>query len=62
MAATLRTYLALVRFSHTVFALPFALVIPLMVTALVRAVRSDWAEHQRNEKLMRRRLREIVEK
>ncbi|MFM8537646.1 MAG: UbiA-like polyprenyltransferase [Planctomycetaceae bacterium] len=33
MAATLRTYLALVRFSHTVFALPFALMAALVAAA-----------------------------
>ena len=33
MAATLRTYLALVRFSHTVFALPFALMAALVAVA-----------------------------
>jgi len=33
MAATLRTYLALVRFSHTVFALPFAVMAALVAVA-----------------------------
>lgn len=33
MAATLRTYLALVRFSHTVFALPFAVMAALVALA-----------------------------
>ena len=33
MAATLRTYLELVRFSHTVFALPFAVMAALMAVA-----------------------------
>lgn len=33
MAATLRTYLELVRFSHTIFALPFAIMAVLIATA-----------------------------
>lgn len=35
MAATLRTYLELVRFSHTIFALPFAIVAALLAVARV---------------------------
>jgi glycine betaine transporter len=45
-----------------VFALPFTLVIVLMVIALWRAMRSDWAEQQQREREMRRRLREMVVK
>ncbi len=45
-----------------VFALPFAVVIPLMVVALIRAIRSDWVDQVRNEKRIRRRILEIVEK
>jgi glycine betaine transporter len=45
-----------------VFALPFALVIVLMVISLWRAMRTDWAEQQQREREMRRRLREIVAK
>ena len=33
MAATLRTYLELVRFSHTIFALPFAIMAVLIAIA-----------------------------
>ena len=48
MAATLRTYLELVRFSHTVFALPFAVVAALVAVAwggdgrLVAAEPATW--------------------
>lgn len=44
-----------------VFALPFALVIILMVISLWRAVRQDWLAEQQRERALRRRLREIVE-
>jgi glycine betaine transporter len=43
-----------------VFALPFMLVIVLMVTALWRGLREDWTEHERRERAMRRRLREMA--
>lgn len=48
MAATLRTYLELVRFSHTIFALPFAIVAALLAVArggdgrLVAAEPATW--------------------
>ena len=45
-----------------VFALPFTLVIVLMVIALWRAMRSDWIEQQQREREMRKRLREMVAK
>lgn len=45
-----------------VFALPFALVIILMVIALWRAVRQDWLVEQERERALRRRLRELAEK
>jgi glycine betaine transporter len=45
-----------------VFALPFALVIVLMVISLWRAMRTDWTAQQQREREMRRRLREIVAK
>jgi glycine betaine transporter len=45
-----------------VFALPFALVIVLMVAALWRAMREDWIEQEHREREMRRRLREMVAK
>jgi len=41
-----------------VFALPFALVIVLMAVALWRGVRDDWAEENRRERALRRRMRE----
>lgn len=44
------------------FALPFALVIVLMVISLWRAMREDWIEEVRREREMRRRLREMVTK
>ena len=42
------------------FALPFALVIVLMVIALWRALREDWTEHARRERALRRRMREMI--
>ena len=45
-----------------VFALPFALVIVLMVVSLWRAMREDWIEQEHREREMRRRLREMVAK
>jgi glycine betaine transporter len=45
-----------------VFALPFALVIVLMVISLWRAMRTDWIGQQQREREMRRRLREIAAK
>ena len=41
-------------------ALPFAMVIVLMVIALWRALREDWIAESRKEKEMRRRVREMV--
>ena len=35
MAATLRTYLELVRFSHTIFALPFAMMAGMIAATCV---------------------------
>jgi glycine betaine transporter len=45
-----------------VFALPFALVIVLMVISLWRAMREDWIAQEQNERAMRRRLRELAAK
>lgn len=45
-----------------VFALPFAIVIPFMAIALIRAIRSDWADQARRERIFRKRIREMVEK
>lgn len=42
------------------FALPFALVIVLMVIALWRALRDDWEEEARRERALRRRMREMA--
>lgn len=42
------------------FALPLALVIVLMVIALWRALREDWQEEARRERLLRRRMREMA--
>ena len=44
-----------------VFALPFTLVIVLMAVALWRGVRDDWNEEQRQDKALRRRMRDLVE-
>lgn len=45
-----------------VFALPFALVIMLMVISLWRALREDQKEEERRERELRRRMRSIVAK
>ncbi|WP_036172548.1 BCCT family transporter [Massilia sp. 9096] len=45
-----------------VFALPFAVVIVLMVIALWRAMREDWVEQQQRERELRRRLRAMAAK
>ncbi|MGI4841935.1 MAG: BCCT family transporter [Janthinobacterium lividum] len=42
------------------FALPFALVIVLMVIALWRALRDDWEEEARRERALRRKMREMA--
>ncbi|VWX61658.1 Glycine betaine transporter OpuD [Burkholderiales bacterium 8X] len=44
-----------------VFALPFTVVILLMAVSLCRGLREDYLEEQRRERVLRRRLREIVE-
>lgn len=43
-----------------VFALPFALVILLMVIALWRAIREDWNDQQRQERELRRRVKQMT--
>ncbi|MEC4723170.1 BCCT family transporter [Noviherbaspirillum sp. CPCC 100848] len=43
-----------------VFALPFTIVIFLMVISLWRAVREDWQEEQRKERELRHRLRQLI--
>src|SRR5690606_41102951 len=43
-----------------VFALPFTVVIVLMVIALWSAIRHDWNEEQRRERELRRKMREIT--
>lgn len=45
-----------------VFALPFTIVILLMVLSLWRAIREDWREEQRKERELRRQIRQIVSK
>jgi len=45
-----------------VFAVPFSLVIILMLISLWRGVREDWAAHEKQERELRRRVRQIVEK
>lgn len=45
-----------------VFALPFTAVILLMAVALWRGVRDDWADEQRRERTLRRRMRELVDR
>jgi glycine betaine transporter len=45
-----------------VFALPFTVVIVLMAVSLWRGVREDWREKQRQERLLRQRIREIAGK
>lgn len=43
-----------------VFALPFTVVIVLMVIALWSAIRHDWNEEQRRERELRRKMREMT--
>lgn len=43
-----------------VFALPFAVVILLMVLSLWRAIREDWRDEQHKERELRRKLRELA--
>lgn len=45
-----------------VFALPFALVIVVMAAALWRGVHADWHEEQRRERVLRRRMRDLLDK
>mgnify|MGYP000848539267 FL=1 len=44
-----------------VFALPFALVLSLMALALLRAVRRDWKDEQRQQREWRRKMRTLVQ-
>lgn len=44
-----------------VFAVPFSLVIILMLVSLWRAVREDWTAHERRERELRRRVRQMVQ-
>ena len=44
------------------FALPFAVVIVLMVVALWRALREDWDAENKREREMRKRVRELLSK
>lgn len=45
-----------------VFALPFTVVIPLMLVALWRGVREDWNAQEKRERELRRRVRQMVER
>jgi len=45
-----------------VFAVPFSLVIILMMISLWRGVREDWTAHEKRERELRRRMRQMVEK
>ncbi|WP_159627558.1 BCCT family transporter [Massilia puerhi] len=45
-----------------VFALPFTVVIVLMMVSLWRAVGEDWTAHEKRERELRRRMRQMVEK
>ena len=44
-----------------VFALPFSFVLVLMAMALLRAIRQDWAEEQRQQRELRRRMRTLMQ-
>ncbi|WP_091875377.1 BCCT family transporter [Massilia yuzhufengensis] len=44
------------------FALPFALIIVLMVLSLWRALAQDWAEEARRERALKRRMREMIDR
>jgi glycine betaine transporter len=43
-----------------VFALPFTVVILLMVVSLWRAIREDWKEEERKERELRQRMRQMI--
>lgn len=43
-----------------VFALPFTLVILMMVLSLSRAIREDWRDEQQKERELRQRLRRLI--
>jgi glycine betaine transporter len=45
-----------------VFAVPFAIVVVLMAVSLWRGVGEDWREEQRQEKLLRKRMRVLAAK
>lgn len=44
-----------------VFALPFSVVLLLMAVALLRAIRRDWADEQRQQRELRRKVRTLVQ-
>ena len=44
-----------------VFALPFSIVLILMTIALLRAIKQDWAEEQRQQRELRRKMRSLVQ-
>lgn len=44
-----------------VFALPFSVVLVLMAAALLRAVKHDWEEEQRQQRELRRKVRTLVQ-
>ena len=43
------------------FALPFSIVLVLMTIALLRAIKQDWAEEQRQQRELRRKMRSLVQ-
>ena len=43
------------------FALPFCIVLALMTIALLRAIKQDWAEEQRQQRELRRKMRTLVQ-
>ena len=42
-------------------ALPFTLVIVLMAVALWRGVRDDWDDEQKRDKMLRRRMKNLLD-
>ena len=61
LALLLAGGLKAVQTATIVFALPFSIVLVLMGVALMRAIRQDWQEEQRQQRELRRRMRNLMQ-
>lgn len=61
LALLLAGGLKAVQTATIVFALPFSIVLVLMAIALMRAIKQDWAEEQRQQRELRRKMRTLVQ-